>query len=54
VVARFTARGIVAADVGAFEPGSRVDVRAGGRRETIWDFAREPLIGCSPRPGAAA
>ncbi|WP_208112165.1 sll0787 family AIR synthase-like protein [Oharaeibacter diazotrophicus] len=54
VVARFSARGIVAADVGAFEPGGRVDVRAGGRRETIWDFAREPLIGCSPRPGAAA
>ena len=51
VLARFGARGIAAAAVGACEVGTRVDVRHGGdRRETCWDFARETLLGC----GAAA
>ena len=48
VIARFTARGIAAADVGAVTPGAKVDVADGGVRETVWDFARDPLIGCAP------
>ena len=54
VIARFSDRGIVAADVGGFEAGTRLDVRAGPARETVWDFARSPLIGCAPQPEAAA
>lgn len=51
VIARFAARGIVAADVGAFEAGGRVEVAAGGRRRTVWDFGLEPLIGCGSAKG---
>ena len=46
VIGRFAARGIAAAEVGAFSRGSRVAVTDGRATETIWDFAREPLIGC--------
>ncbi|WP_075215069.1 sll0787 family AIR synthase-like protein [Mongoliimonas terrestris] len=52
VIARFAERDIVAADVGAFEPGRRVDIAAAGPRRTVWDFALEPLIGCAPAKGA--
>jgi AIR synthase-related protein len=48
VVARFTARGIAAADVGAVTTGSVVEVTDGHARETVWDFARQSLIGCAP------
>ena len=48
VIARFAARGIAAADVGAVTMGSVVEVRDGSARETVWDFARNPLIGCAP------
>jgi uncharacterized protein len=46
VIGRFVARGIAAAEVGAITPGSRVAVTDGHATETIWDFEREPLIGC--------
>ncbi len=40
VLARFDARGIAAAAIGACEPGTRVDIRYGSsQRETCWDFA---------------
>jgi uncharacterized protein len=46
VVGRFAARGIAAADVGVIAPGSRVAITDGRATDTIWDFARAPLIGC--------
>jgi AIR synthase-related protein len=48
VVARFAARGIAAADIGAVTAGSVVEVTDGNARETVWDLARQPLIGCAP------
>jgi AIR synthase-related protein len=47
VLARFQARGIAAADVGEFTVDPRVSIVDGATRETIWDFAREPLLGCT-------
>ncbi len=53
VLARFRARGIAAAEIGSVSAGHTVAIRNGGQCETIWDFAREPLIGCGPlRVGA--
>lgn len=46
VLARFTARGIAAADMGQVTPDRRVLLSDGIATETIWDFTREPLIGC--------
>ena len=48
VVARFAARGIAAADVGMVTAGSIVEITDGSLCETVWDFARNPLIGCAP------
>jgi AIR synthase-related protein len=48
VVGRFRERGIAAADVGAVTADRRVVIADGKATETIWDFAREPLIGCAP------
>ena len=48
VLARFAARGIAAADVGAVTAGSIVDITDGSARETVWDFTRQALIGCAP------
>jgi AIR synthase-related protein len=48
VLARFGERGIAAADIGAVTEDRRVLIRDGAAAETIWDFAREPLIGCTP------
>jgi AIR synthase-related protein len=47
VLARFEARGIAAADIGGFNANQRVIIGDGNHNETIWDFAREPLIGCA-------
>lgn len=47
VLGRFRERGIAAADVGAFTADHRVVIGDGAATETIWDFAREPLIGCA-------
>jgi uncharacterized protein len=48
-IARFTARGIAAAAVGAVSHGSRVTISDGTSSETIWDFAQGPLIGAGAR-----
>jgi uncharacterized protein len=48
VLARFRERGIAAADVGAVTADRRVVIADGKVNEMIWDFAREPLIGCAP------
>jgi uncharacterized protein len=46
VIARFREREIAAADVGEITADHRVTLIDGRDAETIWDFAREPLIGC--------
>jgi AIR synthase-related protein len=48
VTARFAARGIAAVAVGEIVAGRRVAITDGRATETIWDFGREPLIGCGP------
>jgi AIR synthase-related protein len=48
VLARFSERGIAAADIGTITADRRVRIRAGAARETIWDFTEAPLIGCRP------
>jgi hypothetical protein len=47
VIARFTERGIHAADVGAITADHAVRVTLAGETETIWDFTRQPLLGCT-------
>jgi AIR synthase-related protein len=47
VLARFSARGIAAADIGQITPDRRVVIADGATSETIWDFSQEPLIGCA-------
>jgi uncharacterized protein len=46
VLARFEARGIATADIGEFTTDQRVVIGDGQASETIWDFARTPLMGC--------
>ena len=48
VLARFGVRGIAAADIGRITADRRVMIADGAATETIWDFARKPLIGCAP------
>ncbi len=48
VIARFGERGIVAADIGEFTADHRVVISDGESAETIWNFEREPLMGCAP------
>jgi selenophosphate synthetase-related protein len=48
VLARFAARDIAAADIGAVTAGSAVEITDGIDHETVWDFAHAPLIGCAP------
>jgi AIR synthase-related protein len=48
VLARFGARGIAAADIGYMTSDRRVVITDDVTTEAIWDFAREPLIGCTP------
>jgi uncharacterized protein len=45
VIARFAARNIAAASIGTVSHGTRVTISDGAATETIWDFARAPLIG---------
>jgi AIR synthase-related protein len=47
VIGRFSERGIAAADVAIVTPDHTVRVTMGGDSETIWDFTRQPLLGCS-------
>ncbi|MBB3770544.1 hypothetical protein FHS55_001139 [Angulomicrobium tetraedrale] len=48
ILAAFEARGIASAAIGTLTADRRVTVVNGGARETIWDFATRPLIGCGP------
>ncbi len=48
ILDRFNGRGIAAADIGQFTADRRVSIGDGRSSETIWDFAREPLLGCAP------
>lgn len=55
ILSTFQARGIAAAAIGTVTAGGRIEVVSGRARETIWDFARAPLLGCGPaRPLAGA
>jgi AIR synthase-related protein len=47
VLARFSERGIAAADIGKITADRRVVIADGAAAETIWDFSQEPLIGCT-------
>jgi selenophosphate synthetase-related protein len=49
VIGCFAARGISAAEVGEIAAGRHVAITDGQTTETVWDFAREPLIGCGQR-----
>jgi AIR synthase-related protein len=53
VLESFHARGIAAAAIGDISAGSQVEIFDGTGRETIWDFAHAPLMGCGAQ-GAAA
>ena len=46
LLARFHARGIAAADIGKITAERRVKIAHDRAVETIWDFTKEPLIGC--------
>jgi AIR synthase-related protein len=48
IVATFSERGIAAADIGEFTADHRVVIGDGVSAQTIWDFAREPLMGYAP------
>jgi AIR synthase-related protein len=52
-IARFAARDIAAAAIGAVAQGSRVTISDGASSETIWDFAQAPLIGAGGRARVA-
>jgi AIR synthase-related protein len=47
VLARFTARDIAAADIGVLTGAPIVQITLGDQAETIWDFAKQSLIGCA-------
>jgi AIR synthase-related protein len=49
VGARFAVRDIAAAEIGTITADGRVTITDGLVSETVWDFAREPLIGCGTR-----
>jgi hypothetical protein len=46
VIDRFARRGIATAEIGAIAAGRRVAITDGRDTATVWDFDREPLIGC--------
>ena len=48
VIARFSERSIAAADIGEFTADHRVVISDDDSDQAIWDFAREPLMGCAP------
>ena len=48
VLVRFAARGIACADIGEFSVDRCARLTDGDASETIWNFAREPFIGCAP------
>ncbi|WP_428490425.1 sll0787 family AIR synthase-like protein [Rhodopila sp.] len=46
VIARFADRGIEAVDIGGVTADRAVRIGLGDDAETIWDFTRQPLMGC--------
>lgn len=52
VLARFAARDIACASIGRTDASHIVKLQRGTQLETLWDFNREPLIGCGPQLGA--
>ncbi|WP_395372453.1 sll0787 family AIR synthase-like protein [Komagataeibacter diospyri] len=48
IIARFQARGITAAIIGQCDMTRRLDIIWDGEKETFWDLARMPLMGCAP------
>jgi uncharacterized protein len=53
VLARFQQQDIAAADIGEITADHRITLIDDRQAEPIWDFAREPLIGCAPAPACA-
>jgi AIR synthase-related protein len=49
VIARFAARDIACAAIGRTDASHIVKLKRGDRMEQLWDFNREPLIGCGPQ-----
>jgi uncharacterized protein len=47
VIARFTERGIHAANIGAVTADQAVCVTLANEAASIWDFTRQPFMGCS-------
>lgn len=50
VQARFTARGLACADVGAVDGSRQLRLRLDGEQTGLWDLAAEPFIGAAPLP----
>jgi uncharacterized protein len=53
VLARFASRGIAAAEIAEVTAEPRVSITDGRSTEIIWDFSRQPLIGCRSAEAAA-
>jgi len=51
VAARFAARGIACADVGAIDAGHALRLQLQDAQQVLWDLAEEPFIGATPRCG---
>lgn len=51
VLARFAARGLAAARIGAVEAGTRLCIAEGREEAVVWDLAAEPLTGCAAPGG---
>jgi AIR synthase-related protein len=47
VLARFGARAIAVSEIGSITADRRMVIEDGAASDTIWDFAHEPLIGCT-------
>ncbi|MDQ7969061.1 MAG: sll0787 family AIR synthase-like protein [Oxalicibacterium faecigallinarum] len=48
VQARFAARDIACASIGRIDDSHTVRLKQGDVHATVWDFRKEPLIGCGP------
>jgi selenophosphate synthetase-related protein len=53
VLARFESRAIAASDIGEVTAERRVSISDGQSTEIVWDFSRQPLIGCRSAEPAA-
>ncbi|MGC1560530.1 MAG: sll0787 family AIR synthase-like protein [Bradyrhizobium sp.] len=53
IIGQFAVRGIAAAEIGEFTNDHRVTISDGTASEVIWDFTREPLLGCASAEASA-